>query len=170
MYYVYHLIDPRCGSVFYVGKGKQSRISDHEREARAGVDHPKCDVIRAIWAAGLDVQRVRAREFADEQAAFDYEAQEVKRIGLANLTNLIAGGGGVRGEQPVTHEMCARKVLNIVARFIAMKAKGMRLSQPWHQVVEDVIPKMVRDIVAKRGKDFVLDEMRKYGIEADFAY
>lgn len=170
MYYVYHLIDPRCGSVFYVGKGKRDRIDAHEREARAGIEHPKCSLIREIWQDGHQVTKVRVRTFADEQEAFNFEAAEVARIGLEKLTNLVAGGGGVRGVGPVTHEMCARKVLNIIARFLAVKAKGMRLTQPWHDAVEAMIPNTVRQIVAKRGKDFVRDELRKYGIEADFAY
>ena len=35
-YYVYHLIDPRDNSVFYIGKGTGNRINDHQKEALRG--------------------------------------------------------------------------------------------------------------------------------------
>ena len=37
--YVYELIDPRDGKVFYVGKGRNSRAWAHEKAARRGKVH-----------------------------------------------------------------------------------------------------------------------------------
>ena len=52
-YYVYLLIDPRDGKVFYVGKGKGSRCFDHSAKDD-GVE--KASRIAAIEAAGLTPQ------------------------------------------------------------------------------------------------------------------
>ena len=39
-FYVYELIDPRDGKVFYIGKGQGRRIYGHEAEAAQYPDHP----------------------------------------------------------------------------------------------------------------------------------
>lgn len=91
-FYVYHLIDPRDGAVFYVGKGSGERISDHEYEAKRGHIHPKSSRIREIIDAGLVVRKAFIREFTSEYAAYRLEKSEIRRIGLKNLTNLAPGG------------------------------------------------------------------------------
>ena len=93
-YYVYHLLDPRDGLVFYVGKGKGNRMYHHAQEAKRGVVHPKCDMIREIWDAGLEISYVVVQEFADEEEAYAFEIEEIKRIGRGALTNLTDGGDG----------------------------------------------------------------------------
>jgi hypothetical protein len=90
-WYVYHLVDPRCGEVFYVGKGTGSRVRDHEVEARRGVTSEKCKRIREIWNAKLPVERRIVRLFGSSAAAFAFEASEIERIGVA-LTNVMGFG------------------------------------------------------------------------------
>ena len=36
IFYLYHLIDPRNQIPFYVGKGKNNRMYDHEKLTRRG--------------------------------------------------------------------------------------------------------------------------------------
>lgn len=96
MYYVYELIDPRDETVFYVGKGCRGRIDQHEQEARKGRQSRKCDVIRAIEACGLKITKSRVSFHADEQDAYDAEADLIEHYGLVNLTNVIPGGGAGR--------------------------------------------------------------------------
>jgi hypothetical protein len=71
--------------VFYVGKGKDGRINFHEREAKSGVESPKCAKIREIWSAGLSVKKDKLAFFNDERAAYEEESRLIQS--LPNLTN-----------------------------------------------------------------------------------
>lgn len=95
-FYVYDLIDPRDGSIFYVGKGRGSRVNEHENEARKGKQSRKCDRIREIWDAGHQVSNRIVKTFDQEDAAYDFEAKRTMDIGLENLTNEKLGGHGGR--------------------------------------------------------------------------
>lgn len=92
MYYVYHLIDPRDAKVFYVGKGKGTRVHHHEREAAAGIYSRKCNLIRDIMASGHQVGKLIVARFDDELLAYAAEKAEIAQIGLENLTNVYPGG------------------------------------------------------------------------------
>jgi hypothetical protein len=116
MYFVYELVDPRCGSVFYVGKGKGNRPEQHEAEARKGKRGRKCDRIRAIIEAGKTPAVNIVERFADELEAYEAEAAHIAKIGLANLTNICIGGIGAL--HPVDPEKEARKTLRKSAKFI----------------------------------------------------
>jgi hypothetical protein len=94
-FYVYELIDPRCGAVFYVGKGVGRRSASHDKEARKGVASPKCDRIRSIWQDGLSVSRRVVERFQCEKSAYDAERNLIEKIGLERLTNRVTGGGGI---------------------------------------------------------------------------
>lgn len=108
-YFVYELIDPRCGSAFYVGKGKGDRPRHHEREARKGAPGRKCDRIRSIIESGAAPSVRIAKRFHDELEAYAEEAFHIERIGIANLTNVCIGGiGAITPHDPVKE---ARKVV-----------------------------------------------------------
>jgi len=93
-WYVYELIDPRCGCVFYVGKGTGARIDAHEAEAvkKPGVCSKKLNKIRDITGAGLAIAKRKVAFFWDEQAAYDHETDLISEYGLATLTNVLPGG------------------------------------------------------------------------------
>lgn len=93
-FYVYHLIDPRNNKVFYVGKGKGDRVLQHERDARRlrFANSEKEQIIHEIWGEGLSVKRRIVKRFSNEQKAYHFEFQEIKRIGIENLTNIAKGG------------------------------------------------------------------------------
>ena len=87
MFYVYELIDPRDGQVFYVGKGCGNRDC---MTLRAG-NSEKMAVIRAIKKAG---RRVICSYFADglsEAEAFKIERQRIAHHTYACLTNIQPG-------------------------------------------------------------------------------
>lgn len=92
-FYVYHLIDPRNGEVFYVGKGTGRRMRHHVREARGRKfgNARKCERILAIMDAGLEVIEQIVLCGLTETAAFALEAAEIERIGVESLTNLSHG-------------------------------------------------------------------------------
>ncbi len=92
-YYVYHLIDPRSGKVFYVGKGTGGRISHHERDARKlrFANTEKEQLIHEIWDSGMSVKRKIVKRFDCESKAYQHEKSEIFRIGHENLTNVSSG-------------------------------------------------------------------------------
>jgi hypothetical protein len=91
-WYVYELINPINGNVFYVGKGTGNRIDQHEREAAKGVCSKKCNKINYIIKRGHKIKKQKVALFWDEQAAYDHETDLIAQYGLANLTNIMAGG------------------------------------------------------------------------------
>jgi hypothetical protein len=56
MFYVYELIDPRDGKVFYVGKGKGERAWQHEIDVRRG-DQGRNPKKFCAASGGLDNQK-----------------------------------------------------------------------------------------------------------------
>ena len=40
-FYVYGLIDPRTNQLFYIGKGKDNRVFEHEKESINSIDSDK---------------------------------------------------------------------------------------------------------------------------------
>jgi len=95
-YYVYALIDPRTNKVFYIGKGKGSRIYAHV-EASEAIETKEADkiaTIRAIREAGKEVGHTVVRHGLSESEAFSVEAALIdyaKNVQKLNLTNLVDG-------------------------------------------------------------------------------
>jgi hypothetical protein len=96
------------GEPFYVGKGKDERVFDHEKEARrparSGENRIKLGIMRRMLAAGFDIPIVFIREGISEPEAFETEAELIKVLGridlgtgcLANLTDGGEGNSGYR--------------------------------------------------------------------------
>jgi uncharacterized protein len=109
-YYVYLLCRPD-GRPFYVGKGLNRRVLEHEAEARrhhpVGEANPfKCNVIRKIIRDGGQlVYRIETHYDAGEQmACLEREAALIKQHGRLHeggyLTNLAGGLGNLSGAAP----------------------------------------------------------------------
>ena len=94
MFYVYELIDPRNGEVFYVGKGQADRVGDHLRDALAGRigNKAKHEAIMDIVSAGLRPIESVIANFEDEDDALSAEAERIAFHGLESLTNMKAAG------------------------------------------------------------------------------
>jgi hypothetical protein len=90
-HYVYLLIDPRNGEVFYVGKGVRGRCFEHnyaEEGAR------KAARFAEINAAGLEVKVDIIRHgMASKEEAFLVESAVIDVCGIENLTNKVRGHG-----------------------------------------------------------------------------
>lgn len=166
-YYVYELRDPRCGSVFYVGKGKGSRIDQHEREAQAGRQSRKCQRIRDIEAAGNRVVK-RVKHFTDEQDALDFEAEHIASFGLANLTNVVPGGGTASGRPTLyTDRIRVRAAAFMIrrtgnGRVAALLVNGERL---------DLLPlienakKGACEVILRRGVDWANEVAKNLNVK-----
>jgi hypothetical protein len=92
-FYVYALIDPRDGEVFYVGKGCGNRVSDHTRLVRAGKKDSN-DIkrlrIAAILATGGEPFEFIVRDQLSEAEAVTIEHRLI--LGMDHLTNILSKG------------------------------------------------------------------------------
>ena len=95
-YYVYNLIDPRNGSVFYVGKGTGNRANQHQqcvirnREKYSRTEKEK--LICEILDSGLSVKVVITDRFSNERDAIYEEELQIMHFGIDNLTNKVRKG------------------------------------------------------------------------------
>lgn len=98
-YYVYVLVDPRDGSIFYVGKGTGQRLLAHGYEAMLKSDpgprSGKVARIREIREAGFEPRIDVVRHGLSEDQALLVEAALIDSV--AGLTNKVAGRGAAEG-------------------------------------------------------------------------
>lgn len=97
-YYVYLLIDPDTGRVFYVGKGTGNRCFSHLHEARMTAqdsteEYEKLATIRRIQESGHDVRIEILRHGLTENEALHLEAATMDILGFSDLTNRVVGVG-----------------------------------------------------------------------------
>ena len=95
-YYVYGLIDPRSKQIFYIGKGTQNRVFDHEKESLSSLDSEKLKLktIADIKGDGLEVEKIIINSNLTEEEAFAAEASLINAFNYVNnagLTNIVAG-------------------------------------------------------------------------------
>lgn len=143
-YYVYKLIDPRNGQVFYVGKGTGNRVFDHVKCAIEYYDGKKeiCDddpnklrIIKDILSDGLDVIHVIQRWNLTEKEAFEVEAALIDAYpGLSNSIN------GHHPEFGVTNAELLEKRFSLREydepedfKYIILKIKNWRLEELFAQ-------------------------------------
>lgn len=91
-FYVYLLADPRCGSVFYVGKGQGMRAWQHANDQRRGRKQPnagKVARIAGIHSAGLKVDVQIVFRSDDEPETLRMESFLIGSFG--GLTNIMHG-------------------------------------------------------------------------------
>jgi hypothetical protein len=96
-FYVYLLVDPITELPFYVGKGKNNRMHDHEYSVKNKKDsiNPKLlHKINKILSLGLKIIYKKQLENVTEQEALDLEEYLIGYYGLKNLCNISHGGIG----------------------------------------------------------------------------
>lgn len=192
-WYLYDLIDPRDGCVFYVGKGSGDRLAQHEKDAAKECKSRKAKRIHDIWAAGLQVQRHRVALFWDEQAAYDAETDRIEEIGLDRLTNVLPGGQ--KAWERRKQERASRKAMTPLSFILSLpghvaywllhtnggrdkvwlkfsgEGRGIAtmnaLSEAsWLSVIPDALRAATR---TPEGRQKVADAVRPYGIDLGFA-
>lgn len=90
-HYVYLLVDPRDGVIFYVGKGVDDRCLQHGPNDDLGA---KSTRLSELKAAGLEPRIEILRHGLETAAeALLIEAAAIDLLGLGNLTNIQPGHG-----------------------------------------------------------------------------
>lgn len=168
-FYVYELVDPRTGAVFYVGKGTNRRLDAHEREARVGRVSRKCQRIRDIEAEGYSIGKRVVEWFADEQQAYNFESELVDRHGLDNLTNAIPGGGSTRAvaaqrgadrEQVDATALLIRLTRNCTIEQVAIMNQMLDL-----RPIMGLYKGRVYEIIERRGQAWVNEIAKRHEVE-----
>jgi hypothetical protein len=105
-YYVYRLEDPRTQKPFYVGKGVDQRVLQHDWDALTSeIPSDKIKTIKEINALGHEVRVVIHRHKLDEKTAYHVEAALIDAY--ENLTNMVRGHHSEFGVMPLD-ELIAR--------------------------------------------------------------
>jgi hypothetical protein len=167
-FYVYELRDPRSDDVFYVGKGKGNRIHAHEKEAERGVQSPKCNVIRDIWASGLQVEKNVIARFHDEAEAYAAEKAIIDDIGLQNLTNIAPGGIWHPRERVGKRAPWSLASLMQLAPALARAAKEYAKHGNLYALDHDIsglFVRLVRSLMKDCGEQAVRDALTSYGVD-----
>lgn len=112
-HYVYLLIDPRDGQVFYVGKGIGGRCFDHDSREDG---ERKAARMAEIEAAGLETSIDIIRHgMATKEEAFLVESAVIDVYGIANLTNRVKGHGST--------DFGRASLANLAARYAPEEAE-----------------------------------------------
>jgi hypothetical protein len=101
-FYVYEYVDRRTGTPFYVGKGKNYRLSSHMNEAKKSSEvNPKLEMIRSLnYEEGVIINIVDDNLL--ESYSLALEAKLIRKIGRKDLgqgplLNRTNGGEGLSG-------------------------------------------------------------------------
>lgn len=139
-WYVYALIDPRDSRLFYIGKGKGSRVFAHARQAVEGEgENEKLDLIREIIQSGNEVETVILRHaipsenqaYLVESVLIDFCSHLVARgIDLSSgLANLVAGhhadAFGVMSTQDIESMYHAPQCEEIIEKAILFRIPAL---------------------------------------------
>lgn len=105
-YYIYLLFRPD-GRPCYIGKGKKSRWTSHERNVKNGHKLGNPHLENIIKNAPNDLPKVKLAQGLSEEKAFELEALWIKTIGReihgGPLVNQTEGGEGVSGLKMPPH-------------------------------------------------------------------
>lgn len=144
-FYVYGLIDPRNGKVFYVGKGNGNRVFEHIKAERNYDDneikkYEKIETINAIKNAGLEVIHIIFRHGMTEAEAYHVEAALIDYIpGLSNIIKGQKNDYGINNAQ-VLENNYSRQTFNdrIDIKYMIIKIKQSSVEENDNNIYKTV--------------------------------
>ena len=99
-FYVYEIIDPESGNVFYVGKGQKYRCFVHEYKTKNGkIPHNNYHLFNKISKIlNLNKNLIYNIIFTsnDEDECYDFEEKTIEKYGIENLCNIELSNRGVK--------------------------------------------------------------------------
>lgn len=158
-YYVYGLIDPRNNQIFYIGKGKENRVFEHEKESlnNPNSDRLKLKTISEIHAQGLEVKKIIIHSNLTEMEAFVAEAALINVFHYLkdiHLTNIVAGhhckeamtvedfekiyGADELCEKDIKHKILVIKINKLYQRNISAKELYDSVRGVWRASMNNV--------------------------------
>lgn len=136
-YFVYALVDPRNGSIFYIGKGKDDRPRQHlveslryKNDTKNAINPYKTRKILNILNAGYDSYDILyLHENLTEEQAFELEKYEIANH--SNLTNIGKGGdGGDNISNNPRHDEICKKISESGKRRYKDPNERIKCSRP----------------------------------------
>lgn len=125
VYYVYALVRPDTGSIFYIGKGSGDRAEHHIKWPDRQCNPHKANIIRKLDNLGSPARVEIIIDGLSESQAYEAESVLIKKIGrhpMGPLVNLTDGGDGLRGlTRTPAHKAAISKALR------GMKKNGAAL-------------------------------------------
>lgn len=145
IYYVYALIDPKTEKIFYVGKGSNKRWKDHFRKS-SDLNEDKNKKIKTILEDEYDPEECfkLLHKNLKEKEAFRKEVEEIKKIGVENLTNINKGGKQpptYKGKNHPNSKINEEKASEILWLILNSKLTCNEISE-FYNVSEDIIKKI----------------------------
>jgi hypothetical protein len=174
VYYVYFLIDPRCASVFYIGKGKGGRLNQHLKQAKAGGKGVKCDRIRDILSEGKEPEAKIVNRFHNEADAYAYEAKLIDAFGYDDLTNVAPGlalkgfSQALRKDRETIEAACQlTKWLQQFGSGLAVVIAGSKIELA---PILDGYKAAIAEMLEKRGEQWVRANLSLYGGKLELSH
>lgn len=171
IFYVYELIDPRDGAVFYVGKGQGDRAQSHEKEAKKGSNSAKCRKIRDIIASGFTPEIAIVKRFCGEKEAFAFEIGRIRARGLENLTNVRPGGPEhfLRTADTDSHKMLS--VLTIAQKTQQLTALYDPVAERYEPTAQNAflirMGEIFGDVITRRGLRWANKQVQKHNAKVE---
>lgn len=105
-YYVYELFNPISGKVFYVGKGIDNRICDHElymKNRKGHYNEQLNNAIQHIYDNGSKIKYRIVDADISEEEALKLESQLIEKYGIHNLCNQRVTGTYYNSDDSIKH-------------------------------------------------------------------
>ncbi|MDO4378226.1 MAG: hypothetical protein Q4C64_03620 [Erysipelotrichia bacterium] len=151
-YYVYELIDPRNGHVFYVGMGKGNRVFQHakgiikddgfgQKNNKSGTTQEIVDdeleqknnksrTIQEIINEGLEVMYVIVRYGMDKSTALEVEAALIDVIpGLTNIQSGLNSDRGIINPESLQRVLSAKEYEEPEFEYMIIKITESRIDE-----------------------------------------